>query len=70
VWTEQAVSSFFTPASQKKPEKITWRIVKNSLVVGRYAKETDRKEGSEKPKVAAFDLVSIHPLMPCAKLTQ
>ncbi|KAL5363801.1 polynucleotide kinase 3 phosphatase-domain-containing protein [Aspergillus floccosus] len=56
--TKQAVSSFFTPASQRKPEKITWRIVKNSLVVGRYAKETDHKAGSEKPKVAAFDLDS------------
>ncbi|PIG89562.1 polynucleotide kinase- 3'-phosphatase [Aspergillus arachidicola] len=56
--TKQSVSSFFTPASQKKPEQITWRIVNNSLVVGKYAKKADHKQTTEKPKVAAFDLDS------------
>ncbi|KAF7620018.1 polynucleotide kinase 3'-phosphatase [Aspergillus flavus] len=56
--TKQSVSSFFTPASQKKPEQITWRIVNNSLVVGKYAKKADHKQTIEKPKVAAFDLDS------------
>ncbi|KAF9886227.1 hypothetical protein FE257_011950 [Aspergillus nanangensis] len=56
--SKKAVSSFFTPASQKKPEKISWRVVNNSLVAGKYAKESDRKQAAEKPKVAAFDLDS------------
>ncbi|GAB1195362.1 hypothetical protein APSETT444_004620 [Aspergillus pseudonomiae] len=56
--TKQSVSSFFTPTSQKKPEQITWRIVNNSLVVGKYAKKSDHTQTTEKPKVAAFDLDS------------
>lgn len=56
----QAVASFFTPASQKKPEKVTWRIVNNSLVVGKYSKDhtqNQQLQGDGKRKVAAFDLV-------------
>ncbi|KAF7597450.1 hypothetical protein BBP40_003697 [Aspergillus hancockii] len=34
--TKKAVSSFFTPISQKKSEQITWRFVNNSLIVGKY----------------------------------
>ncbi|KAB8070236.1 polynucleotide kinase 3 phosphatase-domain-containing protein [Aspergillus leporis] len=56
--TKKSVSSFFTPTSQKKPEQIAWRIVNNSLVVGKYAKESDYKQTAEKPRVAAFDLDS------------
>jgi hypothetical protein len=33
--------------------------VNNSLVVGKYAKESDYKQTAEKPRVAAFDLVRI-----------
>ncbi|BAE57296.1 unnamed protein product [Aspergillus oryzae RIB40] len=71
--TKQSVSSFFTPASQKKPEQITWRIVNNSLVVGKYAKKADHKQTIEKPKVAAFDLVGMHllgALGRCGRLTR
>ncbi|KAL1981522.1 hypothetical protein VTN96DRAFT_2503 [Rasamsonia emersonii] len=59
--TSQAVASFFTPASQKKPEKVTWRIVNNSLVVGKYSKDhtqNQQLQGDGKRKVAAFDLDS------------
>lgn len=56
---ERAVSSFFTPASQKKPEQITWRVVNNSAIIGKYVAEAERKQTAEKPKVAAFDLVRV-----------
>ncbi|KAI9039103.1 putative DNA 3'-phosphatase Tpp1 [Aspergillus affinis] len=57
--TKKAMSSFFTPTSQKKPEQITWRIVKNSLIIGKYAKEPGpEEESSGKPKIAAFDFDS------------
>ncbi|KAL4779107.1 PNK3P-domain-containing protein [Aspergillus varians] len=53
-------SSFFTPASQKKPEPIAWRIVKDSLIVGKFSPESsqDRKQSSSKPRIAAFDFDS------------
>ncbi|RJE26556.1 Polynucleotide [Aspergillus sclerotialis] len=56
--TNRAVSTFFTPLSQKKPDPITWRIVNNSLVVGKYNIATDQRRDSQKKKVAAFDLDS------------
>ncbi|KAL4911682.1 polynucleotide kinase 3 phosphatase-domain-containing protein [Aspergillus aurantiobrunneus] len=56
---KSAAASFFTPASQK-PEPITWRIVHNSLVVGKFspASGQERKQSSSKPRVAAFDFDS------------
>lgn len=59
--TKQAIANFFTPASQKKPEKITWRIVNNSLIVGKYVTETAGKQRNDqgvKRKIAAFDFDS------------
>ncbi|KAL2864600.1 putative DNA 3'-phosphatase Tpp1 [Aspergillus lucknowensis] len=63
--TEAAVkktvtASFFTPASQKKPNQISWRIVNHSLVVGKYTAELGRAREStaKKPKIAAFDFDS------------
>ncbi|PKY04040.1 polynucleotide kinase 3'-phosphatase [Aspergillus campestris IBT 28561] len=58
--TKKAASSFFTPTSQKKPERLVWRVVSNSLVVGRYSADSDgeRKRDGGKPRVAAFDLDS------------
>ncbi|GKZ20638.1 hypothetical protein AbraIFM66951_005366 [Aspergillus brasiliensis] len=56
--TKKAVSSFFTPASQKKPEQITWRIVNNSAVIAKYTSDLGHKKSTEKPKIAAFDLDS------------
>ncbi|KAL2073223.1 hypothetical protein VTL71DRAFT_10547 [Oculimacula yallundae] len=69
--TQTAVASFFTPSSQKPPEKITWHErapnddTPASLVVGRYEpirdSTKDEKSTSEdfkKHKVAAFDFDS------------
>ncbi|PYH99159.1 polynucleotide kinase 3'-phosphatase [Aspergillus ellipticus CBS 707.79] len=56
--TKKAMSSFFTPASQKKPDQITWRIVNNSAVIGKYATESERQGKAQKAKIAAFDLDS------------
>ncbi|GIJ89811.1 hypothetical protein Asppvi_008757 [Aspergillus pseudoviridinutans] len=57
--TKRTVASFFTPASQKKPEKITWRVVNNSLVIGKYTTSPGEQPARrEKAKVAAFDFDS------------
>jgi hypothetical protein len=64
---ETAVASFFTPISQKPPEKTLWHErapdddTPSTLLVGRY--EPDNKERQLAPrqprrKVAAFDFVS------------
>jgi hypothetical protein len=60
---EQAVRNFFTPASQKpKDEKLAWRTVNSSLIVGRYnptLPEAAVSTGNSEPiKIAAFDFVS------------
>lgn len=53
----KAVSSFFTPSSQKEPEKLTWKIVDQTLITGRYAPTAGKSEALPRPvKVAAFDL--------------
>ncbi|OKL58889.1 hypothetical protein UA08_05654 [Talaromyces atroroseus] len=59
--TKTAVASFFTPTSQKKPEKVSWRIVNKSLVAGKYASESSghgQTPAGKRRKVAAFDLDS------------
>ncbi|GIK06854.1 hypothetical protein Aspvir_002506 [Aspergillus viridinutans] len=57
--TKRTVASFFTPTSQKKPEKITWRVVNNSLVIGKYTTSPGEQPARrEKAKVAAFDFDS------------
>lgn len=62
-FADKAVSTFFTPLSQKEPDPITWRIVNNSLVVGKYNIAPDERRDSQKKRVAAFDLVRmLHPL--------
>lgn len=54
---DRAVASFFKPASQREPEKLVWRIINNSLVVGQYDINKDRTAKRIMPvKVAAFDL--------------
>ncbi|EAW11171.1 putative DNA 3'-phosphatase Tpp1 [Aspergillus clavatus NRRL 1] len=56
--TKKSVATFFTPLSQKKPEKITWRIV-YSLVIGKYSPDSEPPRAKkEMAKVAAFDLDS------------
>jgi hypothetical protein len=60
------VSSFFTPTSQKPPEKIVWqeRGVNDdtpaTLIVGKYQPSPSSHISSEstRRKVAAFDFVS------------
>ncbi|TLD22662.1 PNK3P-domain-containing protein [Venturia nashicola] len=58
--TQKAVSNFFKPASQKEPDKITWRVVNDSLLIGKYnASAVESKDASlEKKKIAAFDFDS------------
>lgn len=55
--TNSAVSSFFKPASQKPAEKISWRLVDDSLIIGRNDPEIIPAQTRKFPvKVAAFDL--------------
>ncbi|KAJ5760149.1 hypothetical protein N7520_007305 [Penicillium odoratum] len=57
--SKAAAASFFTPASQKKPKPITWRILGTSLVIGKYTPENSTVKLPEKNRrVAAFDLDS------------
>ncbi|KAF1849978.1 PNK3P-domain-containing protein [Cucurbitaria berberidis CBS 394.84] len=57
--TSKAVANFFTPTSRKEPEKMTWRVVKDSLLVGRYSASTTTQGVTEgKRRVAAFDFDS------------
>jgi bifunctional polynucleotide phosphatase/kinase len=62
------VASFFTPASQKAPEKIKWQEraysddLPNTLLVGKYVPantsiKAQNLDQMEKKKVAAFDFV-------------
>jgi len=55
------VTNFFTPASQKQnePEKVTWRIINDSLLIGKYQRSqpVTRKENGQRQKIAAFDFV-------------
>jgi bifunctional polynucleotide phosphatase/kinase len=53
------VSNFFKPPSQKDPEKMVWRMVKDSLLVGRFAAATSVRPAAEgKRRIAAFDFDS------------
>jgi bifunctional polynucleotide phosphatase/kinase len=54
---DKAVASFFKPASQKAPEKLSWRVVENSLVIGRHDPQIIPPQTRKLPvKIAAFDL--------------
>ena len=61
------MASFFTPASKKEPEKMTWRVVHNALLVGRYKPETGSLDQKVIPpkrrKIAAFDFVCTTPTL-------
>jgi bifunctional polynucleotide phosphatase/kinase len=63
------VSNFFTPTSKKEPEKMVWRTVRNSLLVGRYGVLDLKKSGLGKRRIAAFDLVSENSLISLFGLT-
>ncbi|TVY50050.1 Bifunctional polynucleotide phosphatase/kinase [Lachnellula occidentalis] len=69
MFSETAVASFFTPASQKPPEKVVWQErapnddTPNTLLVGKYEPANDpvstsNEHESRKKKVAAFDFDS------------
>jgi bifunctional polynucleotide phosphatase/kinase len=67
---ESAVTNFFTPASQKAPEKLSWRVVEGTLLIGRYiSSDKTAKIGPQKRRnssevtpakkcIAAFDFDS------------
>jgi hypothetical protein len=64
---ENAVASFFTPTSQKPPEKIIWQErapnddTPSTLLVGKYEPSdtlSDVQTSGKRRKVAAFDFVS------------
>lgn len=60
--SEKAVSSFFTPVSKKEPERITWRVINESLLFASYQPTTAATTSgapSNRQKIAAFDLVSM-----------
>lgn len=60
---ESSVASFFTPTSQKKPEKVSWRIVNKSLIVGKYASDpsaSEKLDSTRRRRVAAFDFVRFY----------
>ena len=55
--TDKAVASFFTPASKKEPDRLSWRVVDESLLIGTY-RPCSEKPCTKRSKIAAFDLVS------------
>lgn len=60
---EAAVANFFKPTSEKEkePEKVSWKIIDDSLLIGKYQLSEARKDVTQrlgKRKVAAFDFVS------------
>lgn len=61
---EKAVANFFTPISKKEPEEITWRVVKQSLLVGTSEPTNIKNDvpAIKRRKIAAFDFVRSRPL--------
>ena len=63
--TENAVASFFTPASKKPPPQMIWQErgadqhSPNTLIVGKYVPESIKTRGNPtvRRKIVAFDLV-------------
>ncbi|KAJ8109817.1 hypothetical protein OPT61_g7175 [Boeremia exigua] len=56
---DKAVANFFTPASKKEPEKMIWRTVKDSLLVGRHGTSAIAQAASKtRRRIAAFDFDS------------
>lgn len=53
------MANFFTPVSKKEPEKMTWRIVDDSLLIGRFSPSAavQLSKPLTKRKIAAFDFV-------------
>ena len=55
---DKAVANFFTPTSKKEPDRLVWRVVDDSLLIGTYTPKSDEPR-SKRTKIAAFDLVRI-----------
>ncbi|KAI9780872.1 MAG: hypothetical protein M1839_006499 [Geoglossum umbratile] len=58
--TQNDVASFFTPASKKEPEKTTWRVISDSLLIARHDAAEINKTSTLKRRhrIAGFDLDS------------
>lgn len=54
---DNAVANFFTPISQKEPEKTAWRVVDSSLLACQYDKYNPHLANDKLRKIAAFDFV-------------
>lgn len=56
-----AVAKFFTPASQKEPDQMSWRIVRETLLVGKSGAKPALQplQKDLKRKVAIFDFVRL-----------
>ena len=56
---ENDVANFFTPASKKEPEKTTWRVVNDSLLMARHASAEINKTNilKKRRRIAGFDFV-------------
>ena len=59
---DHAVKSFFTPASKKEPDQVTWSVIHDTLLLGRSQIPSKRnstltEDQEKRRKVAAFDLV-------------
>ena len=58
---EKSVANFFTPTSKKEPEKLIWRIVNSSLLVGHFKLSSSAADDPDplpkRRKIAAFDFV-------------
>ena len=69
---ENAVASFFTPVSQKEPERTTWRVVHGSLLVGHYRTGGDAGKcpSPKRLRVAGFDFVLQPFLIPSPTISQ
>ncbi|KAJ5367368.1 Polynucleotide kinase 3 phosphatase [Penicillium brevicompactum] len=55
--TKKSASNFFTPASQKKPAPITWRVIGTSVVIGKQNTGNDVPAETRR-RIAGFDLDS------------
>lgn len=72
---ETAVVNFFKPTSEKEkePEKILWRTINDSLLIGKYQTSgaaVDARKESAKRKIAAFDFVCYSVLLHALNLIE
>ncbi|KAF1976004.1 PNK3P-domain-containing protein [Bimuria novae-zelandiae CBS 107.79] len=59
--TSKAIASFFTPLSKKEHDQMAWRVVNDSLLIGRYNVKIATQMAQTikaKRKIAAFDFDS------------